>query len=361
MGDGSILDDFPHSDWAAELLLTWTRPPYLDTPIDLVLNGDTFDFSKTPLHGEHPHLVDEGIALAKLRIIAEAHKPFFEALDLFLKRGGAPRHVHFIVGNHDFELLFPSVQRAVRQLCGGHEAVRFPGLSLRLGPVLLEHGGQHDAMFRMDPEQPFLEHEGRQILNLPWGTVCIAQAVMAHQPDFFHLDRIKPKPVLLERLPEARTWLMNTFRRYWTRDYLKDLVWTRDPLKNLSWPLLKELIRRFTSMNPDVQTDLGANEWLHDPERPPITVVGHVHEPCMWTYAHRRVVQTGCMRNEYVIMEGDELWPVPKSFAEIYLDGDQVAGVCMPDLKGPPLPEGYIPHPLSAYRSIFKELLQQAA
>ncbi|MFN3197690.1 MAG: hypothetical protein ACE366_04640 [Bradymonadia bacterium] len=358
LGDGSLLDDFPQSEWAAELLTTWARPPYLDTPVDLVLNGDTFDCSKTPLDGWHPHLVDEQIALAKLKRIANAHKPFFEALSIFLTAGSAPRNVYFITGNHDFELSFPAVHAEIRRLCGGGEGVHFPGFELRLGPIFFEHGAQHDPMFQIDAEAPLLDYKGRSILNLPWGTVSIAQAVMAYQPDFCHLDRIKPKPILLERVPECKTWLATAFKRYWTRHYLKDLVLARDPLKTLSWPMLKELLKRFTSMNPDVQLDLGAHAWLHDATRPQVTVVAHTHEPGLWTYADRRVVQTGCMRNEYIIGEGDTLHLCPKSFATLYVDDDRVTGVQMHELQGPPLPEGYIPQPLSAFRETFRDLLK---
>lgn len=359
LGDGTLFDDFPQSEWAADLLMRWAHPRYRDVPIDLVLNGDTFDFSKTHLDGKHPHIVDEAVALARLGRIAEAHQPFLQALGQLLVSGSAPRQVYFVTGNHDFELAFPAVQKVIRNLIGRPEQVHFPGLQLQLGPVHFEHGAQHDAMFQIDASQPFIEHEGRQILNLPWGTVALAQTVMPYQAALFHLDRVKPKPILLERVPEAQTWMAALFKQYWTRDYLRDLIFTRDPLKRLSWPMIKELLKRFTSMNADVQLDLGAGAWLHDWSRPPVTVVGHVHEPSLWTYGHRRVIQTGCIRNEFVIGEGDDLWLCPKSFAELYLDGDRISGVALREVEGPPLPEGYIPQPLSAYRRTFQDLLDQ--
>ena len=41
MGAGGILDDFPHTDFLADLIASYQRLPHRDTPVELVFNGDT--------------------------------------------------------------------------------------------------------------------------------------------------------------------------------------------------------------------------------------------------------------------------------------------------------------------------------
>src|SRR5690606_19215385 len=172
MGAGGPTDDFPHSDWLGELLLTYNEPPYHRVAVELVFAGDTFDLLKTPYQGEYPRHVTADVALHKLAAIGAVHQPFFTAVRRFLEHREAERRVHFIVGNHDLELLFPEVQRELRRLLGDDPRVNMAGFELHVGDVHIEHGQQADAVFRME-EPWFVEYQGQRILNLPWGSVAL--------------------------------------------------------------------------------------------------------------------------------------------------------------------------------------------
>ena len=61
------------------------------SPAHLIFLGDTFDLLQVlPQERTNPKKID---------IIASAHRPFFDALTHFHKKGGS---VHLICGNHDY-------------------------------------------------------------------------------------------------------------------------------------------------------------------------------------------------------------------------------------------------------------------
>jgi len=164
MGAGGVLDDFPDSAFIAELLEPSGRGAHAGMPVDVVFNGDTFDFLKTSVDGHYPRHVTEAIALAKLERIIGAHAAFFEGLRSFLTGSDAPRRAHFIVGNHDAELVFDAGRRRIEEEAGVH-GIRFPGFALDFGDVHIEHGSQGDPMFQVDPERAMLLAARQHVLD----------------------------------------------------------------------------------------------------------------------------------------------------------------------------------------------------
>ena len=174
MGAGGVLDDFPHSDWLGQLVCSYNEPPFSELDIDLVFNGDVFDLLKTSYLGAWPRHITGEVAVGKMARIASAHPGFFEGVRRFLDHGRAQRRVFFIVGNHDPELLYPDVQLMIRSKLGTFENVIFPGFTLRIGRVHIEHGSQMDPFFRMERRRPFIEYRGETMLNISWGAVALA-------------------------------------------------------------------------------------------------------------------------------------------------------------------------------------------
>ena len=198
MGAGGPLDDFPHTEFLAEVILAYGRGPFADLRVDLVFNGDTLDLLKTSWDGTHPHHITQEVAAGKLGRIIAAHPQFFDALGEFLEPGPEQRRVHFVVGNHDIDLFFAAVREGVRTRIGAPpDSVLFPGVELDIGDVHIEHGSQADPMFVVDPSAPFITHEGQRILDLPWGTIGLLEGALNLQPLLHHHDRLKPRALLV--------------------------------------------------------------------------------------------------------------------------------------------------------------------
>ena len=344
MGDGGVTDDFPQSEYLGEVLAPYLEAPYRVLDQDLVLNGDTFDLLKTAVQGEHPKYIPASVALAKLEAVSVHHGAFFEAINRFLSSGPGARRVHFVAGNHDPEVLFPEVQARLRQRLSASDQVYFPGLELDLGDVHLEHGSQADPVFRLDPGQPFLMHQGQRILHIPWGALGLLEVVIPLREHLYYLDRLRSRDMVFELLLEVRDLLLSRSWTYWTRDYWRDLIVGGDPLKRPTWAMVKEVIYRFTSTDPEVSMGQHFAQRLEWDFEHKVLVVGHQHEATCRTYGNRKLLQTGCFRNEFMLEdEGRRQVPLPCVYAEIFQRRQATLRALLMEVPAPDMPMGYVP------------------
>jgi len=359
MGQGGPTDDFPHSEFLAELVLRYAEDPYRDVPVDMVFNGDTFDLLKTPYLGQYPHHITAEVATGKMGSIAMAHPAFFRAVGKLLA-SGRDRQVHFVVGNHDAELLFPEVQSLVRSLCGGSRKVSFPGFELLIGPVHIEHGSQQDTLFWMDPERPFIDVDGERLLHLSWASVALLDAIIPLHAWLHTFDRLRPRARVMSLVPEARELLMAQVWKYWTKDFWRDFLALGDPLVKLEWKMMKEIVWRMTTTNTEVQLDPRWVDAVVSRLPSELFVTGHLHDTASSWHSGRRFLQLGCFRDEYwVSRDGERLYPVLKPWAEIHLADDRVVGLVTRETLGPDRPPDMLPASLNQAALQARQLLQQ--
>jgi UDP-2,3-diacylglucosamine pyrophosphatase LpxH len=344
MGAGGRYDDFPRSDFLADIIRGYGRDPYRWLAVDLVFNGDTFDLLKTPSRGGWPTHVTRDIAIDKMEQVASSHPAFFEALREHVQGDPERRRVFFVVGNHDMELLFPEVQAVIRQRAGLTENIGFPGLELPLGRLHIEHGSQLDPLFAISLERPFVDsRSGEKILALSWAAVALLDVAIPLQPLLYHHDRLKPKELVLDLIPEVTDLLSGEFWTYWTRRYFQDLL-AGDPLKSVSWTMLKELVRRLAFGDVEVEMDDRPQRRMLESDRYDVYLVGHQHEPGWWSHGARKVMRTGCMRDEFMLLErGRVQLPINKTWAEIYMRGDDVVRSHLVEHVAPDRPAGTYP------------------
>ena len=158
---------------------------HVDGPIELVLNGDIFDFdnvTQLPDEPERPvHWLarlrglasEEWMSNFKMRCIIADHATWFAALEWFIDRG---HHVVFVIGNHDAELYWPSVQQQVREALNVVTAdlVRFcDWFYLSAGDTYISHGHQYDPnCSSKDPLHPLIDVHGRPRVRIPFGDLA---------------------------------------------------------------------------------------------------------------------------------------------------------------------------------------------
>lgn len=218
LGDGDPLRDQWHGDQQAawERLLRAAAPggPLADGPIELVTNGDCFDFLEAapPLSGR-TH-TDAGAGLAKLERIIAAHPEWFEALRAFL---AAPdRAATFLIGNHDLELAFPAVRSRLRAAIG-HASTTGPDASpvrfclarayRPLPDIAIEHGCQVDPANRipslwLEPDLPATPEDleahnvspaaAPSAQELPWGSRYYYDVLLPIMRRFPYLEGLLP-------------------------------------------------------------------------------------------------------------------------------------------------------------------------
>ncbi|MCO4745341.1 MAG: hypothetical protein KC912_11180 [Proteobacteria bacterium] len=354
MGAGCELDDFPHSEWLGQRLLAYVDGN--DGAVDFVFNGDTFDFLKTSVDGAYPNRITAAVALAKLERVQAAHPAFFDALRTILLDDRGPRSVSFLLGNHDMELAFPQVQRAIRDAIG--EAVRFPGFSLEMGELHIEHGMQADSMFQVEPGELFIRHRGEPVLALPWGAVSLIDVALPLQHRLYDLDRVKPRQRVLALLPEVNDLLLNAYWQYWTQDWWQDYWAGEDPSKRISWTMAREVAYRFSTHDTSLHLGQAYKKLMRERDDLRVCVIGHLHQSHVWTWLDRRVLTTGCLRDEFAIDEDGGLERrLPKSWAEIRMDGDIVRSAQLVEDWGPPHHPGQAPRHIREVCDRIRDLL----
>jgi UDP-2,3-diacylglucosamine pyrophosphatase LpxH len=159
-------------------------------PIELVLNGDIFDFDsvmKFPSKSEEPEIhlnwlermrgmnSEELKSRWKLRYILDDHPEFIHALRTFLERGN---RMVFVLGNHDIEFHWPSVREDLLDRIGGgpevRERIRYcDWFFVSNGDTLIEHGNQYDAYtLCQNPINPMIRRGFRPEVRIPFGNLA---------------------------------------------------------------------------------------------------------------------------------------------------------------------------------------------
>ena len=179
-------DHFVDDDLARcfEHLLSLARG---DGEIELVLNGDIFDFDSVTAVPASPAFPvswlerrrgldpESAKSAYKVSVILADHPAFVAALRDLLVRGV---HVVFVAGNHDMELHWPAVQSEIRRALDLSEEaqarLRFcEWFYLSGGDTLIEHGSQYDAYcVAVDPVHPLVHWRGADQVRLPFGNLA---------------------------------------------------------------------------------------------------------------------------------------------------------------------------------------------
>lgn len=156
-------------------------------PVELILNGDIFDFdSVTSLpeappfrmswlerrRGLHPQ---HEKSVFKIKRILEHHSEWVKALKEFLEEG---HRVIFVIGNHDLELHFHRVQSAILEALNlteeARENIRFnEWFYISNSDTLVEHGNQYDPYcMAQDPVNPYILRFNRIEVRVPFGNLA---------------------------------------------------------------------------------------------------------------------------------------------------------------------------------------------
>lgn len=156
-------------------------------PVELVLNGDIFDFDSVTSLPDQPVFYISKLEIKrglnpvaekskyKIQVIIQDHPVFFSALANFIDAGN---RVVIVIGNHDLELHYQEVQEEVMSALKLSEAsrarVRFVDwFYISNGDTLIEHGNQYDPYCMCeDPVNPFVRGYNNITLKLPFGNLA---------------------------------------------------------------------------------------------------------------------------------------------------------------------------------------------
>jgi len=277
LGAGRILEDgrlnqleeFYFDERFAEFLHYYTTGEFANAQVEIVLNGDIFNFLQTDYKGHFLTVITETVTLDQVQRIAKGHAVFFKALKDFAAREG--NEVTFVVGNHDQGLLWPAVRNFLNETIGKN--VRYKNLVYFFDGVHIEHGNMHEAANRTDPRKFFLKKDlPEPILNLPFGSFFFVEFVLRIKHRHPHVDKVRPFRSMLRWGIVFQTWF--TFSSFFRLVfYFIKNVFSPDPRR--MWRL-RRLAKIFfeSAVFPDLSD--AARKILRD-DRVHTVIFGHTH------------------------------------------------------------------------------------
>ena len=154
-------------------------------PIELILNGDILDFDSVMRIPEKPEFhvswlerrrglaAEEAKSRFKLKTVFEDHPVWVESLKQFVAAG---HRIVFVIGNHDIEFYWPSVQQDIHAALGDPDkkSVRFvEWFYISNKDTLVEHGNHYDVYsVCTNPVNPLIKVGKHSIVRLPFGNLA---------------------------------------------------------------------------------------------------------------------------------------------------------------------------------------------
>ena len=291
-------ESFGADDKFAEFLRFYSTDFFEDEEVELIINGDFYDFLQVKVDGQFHDQVTERMAVQKIKACMDGHQRTHKALQEFVRT--PHKRVTVLPGNHDFDLVFPKVQEAFRERLTGsktdprvqfvcdREYYQFDGIQIH-------HGMQFEAPHYHNFREQFLTNNGSEpILNLPWGSVSIIKVITRLREERPYIDRIRPfwayfiralvfDPFFALKVVALSVW-------YFVRTRLLTFTHFRARLRQ-TWLLMKE-----TEIYPDLAHKVKHVFDLH-PDVHTI-ILGHTHIPQVRRFeGDRQYINIGCWTN----------------------------------------------------------------
>ncbi|MBS3162656.1 hypothetical protein J4467_01920 [Candidatus Woesearchaeota archaeon] len=332
VGTGNNTDDFVEEKLFCDTLKS-NFHYHKKYNIDLVLNGDIFDFLKAPYKNSYPRHVTEKISLWKLEHMHKAHPGFFETLTEFINLGNT--RIIFVIGNHDYDIIYSKIKKQLRKLIlkdkiKMKKKIIFPGFEFKSYQVLFEHGSQMDQFFRVDPstlihpkiqtviEEPFL--------LVPWGFNALKEHLLIIKEEFPILERVFPKDKIINKLNTQvkKRVIFDTFFYMLKSFFYTQFRYKKDKLYNFTWNDFKKYMRNFLNKDYDLKFEDKAEMKLLS-SRFKVISYGHNHLSSLYKIKGKYILNTTTWRDEYEYSEETKTYkPLKKSYGFILHDKQKV-------------------------------------
>lgn len=197
-GQRNFLEDFHYDKELVDFLNYYSTKEFKDTQVELIINGDLFDLLAVPfVEYFDDEFWSEEAALAKLKMIIEAHPEVMEGFADFIKNDN--KKITFIIGNHDGELVMPSLQKMIMDCFPDETRSRFVILQSETGEykpyegILLKHGHEYEVAHQFDLVDSIVKDEkGRKFFIPPWGSYYVTRVINKFKEERGHINAVRP-------------------------------------------------------------------------------------------------------------------------------------------------------------------------
>jgi len=290
-------EDFFHDGEMCEFFEFFSTGVYGEGPsgpveVELVINGDFFDFLNVPYLGEFEEGITEEIALTKCEAILAGHPRVMAGLRKFASKSG--KRITYLIGNHDAELFFEKVRERITREWDPEGF--FPSQKVRIiadtdrlryeHGLEIRHGNQFEASNQLDFKNPLMElSNGTRVLNIPWGSIYILKIVNRLKWERGNLDKIRPLKifaffgVLFDPVFTLKFILLSMFY------FLKTRIMSRSP-SLFGFKRTMQTLSQERSLFLDLEDQ--ARDLLRDDPELHTVVMGHTHLPMHRVYEQGR-------------------------------------------------------------------------
>jgi UDP-2,3-diacylglucosamine pyrophosphatase LpxH len=302
-GQKNFLEDFHYDEELVDFLSFYSTGEFEKTPVELVINGDLFDLLAVPfVEYFDDEFWSEEAALAKLKMIIEAHPEVMSAFSEFIAK--ETKKITFIIGNHDGELVMSSLQEQLMNCFPDDRKERFVILQESDGEyspykgILLKHGHEYEVAHQFDMIESVVKNEeGRKFFIPPWGSYYVTRVVNKFKEERGHINAVRPikkamiNGIIYDTLFTVRFLLATTFYFIMVRfiHFFKEGKGLGHMVKHSLREL--ELFRDYEELTKEIFEE---REDIH------CLIVGHTHEPVFRNYVDGNIfINTGTWTDMY--------------------------------------------------------------
>lgn len=323
-GRFNYLEDFFFDEKFIGFLNHYQTGDYTKAEVELILNGDFFNFLQVDIDDPAPDVIDERAALLRAREILTGHTKLFQAMKRFAETSG--HAITFLLGNHDPGLLFPAVRELLRNSFG-------PTCRVILGPYLfdgvhVEHGNQYFADNAYNPRLYFLTKGlASPVVNLPWGSYFVIHYLNKVKRERPYFDKIYPfKYYLRWALIHDTLFALKSIARIVF--YFIWLRFRKDPHRRSSFLRTLKILKE-VPLSP--RLDQEAKKILLSEKEIRIVVFSHTHYAVMRQFAPDKTYLNTGLWNEQISLEVSNPGRIVRlTYAELRYDD---RGIIHPTLK----------------------------
>lgn len=324
LGGGTLTDDFTADNILCEIIAKISKK---EVPVDLILNGDTFDFLKCPYIDEfmrksYPANITANIASTKFELIYNSHKKVFDTLKEFVQN--KKNNLFFIFGNHDYELHFAEIQNKIKEVLEEKKNVHFQ-MHYFENSIYTEHGQQYDPSTEVNLQKIFRKHKGETELNIP---ILISNFtghfmhIKENHPLLERVDRTDPLFNMHKQIKIIMYWAFMKYFAYNFFFYFYKFIYRGHFLN-----YIKNIWRAFSSVFSAEETNISPyfSPAIKKHKDAKIVVFGHLHEKTIDTIDNKLVFTLDTWRDEYSLNKKfGILIPKTKRYLEIKCENNNL-------------------------------------
>lgn len=291
------LEDFHSDQELIEFMEFYSSGEYANIPIEVIINGDFLDFLAVPYV---PYYEDEywseDAALAKLKLILNAHSEVFDAFEKYLRLPN--KKITYILGNHDAEMIFEKLQE---EFLGFFSPAARLNLEIRsfnfidytpIPGILIKHGHEYELAHHVSIGENILRDESeRRFFLPPWGSYYVTHVINRFKSERKYINSVRPiRKFLIHGLAydtffTVRFMLASLFYFFMVR-FIFLFRGGTGPKKLFNY--LKEELRLFQDFETLTE------KFLLERSDIKAFIVGHSHDPTFRIYPHGPIfINTG--------------------------------------------------------------------